>query len=263
MNPMTNMAHGASHSSVGQRALASNRSQAINNLGILVLFVAFLAGKFSLTRISYDYESLGGIVTDVAYWFVLPLLVLAAISINRSKFQATPAPRSFGAFALCACLLNVYMALSSTWSPYPTTDIAGQLLLVVFLIAVAYVFLRWGTEKQLSLILTITFWAGLVYAVGGLATGLNSQGRLAALGVGRTFMCALLGAGLLQAPISFLHNESDLSSWPFRYCLSLPWVQARAVELLHWQSVGCLWRCLFCRVIFGGARYSGSELHWE
>ena len=195
----------------------SHQGQTINHLGILVLFVAFLAGKFSLTRISDYFENLG-LIAYVAYWFVLPLLLLALLSLKwdglHISISAPVSSHIFGAFALFVSLLNIYMALSSVWAPYPDPDSVSQLLLAVILVAFAYVFLRWGAEKQLSLILILTFASGLVYAIAGLADGLDG-GRLSAFGGGPNVFVRVVGSGFVAGLYLFFSQRKRFVIWTF------------------------------------------------
>lgn len=206
---MTNTARVAPNTPTSYKTPMSYRRQTINQMGVLVLFVAFLAGKFSLTRIDDRFEYLG-MIAYVAYWFVPPLLLLALLSLSRSRSQisafAPALPRNFGAFALFASLLNIYMALSSGWTLFPDLDSMVQLLIAAVFLATAYVFLRSGTEKQLNLILRITFGSGLVYAVAGLAGGLDG-GRLSAFGGGPNVFVRVVGSGLVAGLYLFFSQR--------------------------------------------------------
>lgn len=217
MKIMMNTARDASDNLTSHKTPMSHQRQTINQLGIVVLFVAFLAGKFSLVRIDDRFEYLGGIAY-VAYWFVPPLLLLVLLSLNWSRYHmpvlAPALSRSFGAFALSTSILNIYMALSSAWAMYPDIDLANQLLLVVVLLAVTCLFLRWGTEKQLNLILIITFGSGLVYAAGSLAGGLD-VGRLAAFGGGPNVFVRVTGSGLVAGLYLFFAQRKRFVIWAF------------------------------------------------
>lgn len=152
---------------------------------------------------------------DVAYWFALPLFLLVSCSIAISKLHAFTLPQSFRAFALCVCLLYSYMAFSSFWSLNQDLYAVSQLLVVVLFMSCAYVFLRYETEKQLRLILSITLWTGIAYAIGAFSSYPDISGRLSAFTGGPNVFVRITGSGLIAGMYLFFQQGKRMFLWSF------------------------------------------------
>jgi O-antigen ligase len=174
----------------------------IDCLAITLLFFAFLSGGFSLSRIDRNFRELGWL-DNVAYWFLLPLLLLASMTLYKNsalnRFEACEKAmyRSFRAFVLSAILLHCYMALSAFWAPVQNIELSIDIFMLSLYMILIQVFLRGEHERKMTLVIEWTFWSGVIYAIGGvLSSGLEAQ-RMAAFGGGPNVFVRVVGGGLI------------------------------------------------------------------
>lgn len=171
----------------------------IDDCAIILLFFALLAGKYTLTRFSEGLQE-SGLFSLVAYYFLLPLFFLAIIFIYSRKYYWIKMPWDFSAFMYSSVILNVYMSISASWAPFSNLDLALQVALVPILLALSYLFLRHRAKRETTLILQLTFGAGLIFGIGGLASsGFSGFGidRMSAFGGGPNVFVRVVGGGLI------------------------------------------------------------------
>lgn len=187
----------------------------IDCFAITVLFFAFLAGGFSLSRIDDKFRELGWL-DNVAYWFLLPLLLLASMALYKNSVlyrygsYAKTRPRNFHAFVVSVILLHCYMALSTNWAPSPNMELSADIFLLSLYMALIPIFLRGKNEHKMTVVIEWTFWSGVIYALGGvLSSGLEAQ-RMAAFGGGPNVFARVVGGGFIAGFYLYLVKERRL-----------------------------------------------------
>lgn len=177
---------------------------------IATLYIAALAGRFTLSRAGVDVDPW---LDDARIWLCAPA-VAAAVGWRYSRTHG-PTPRRWTPAARAlACLLALY-TLSAGWSVPPArladrlTDLAALGILLACAATVSAV----DGERAAQLMLRLAWGAGLVYACAGIVAGGGDQGRYAALGGGPNVFVRVVAVGVLAAVALALSARPGCRWW--------------------------------------------------
>lgn len=184
----------------------------IHHFLIALLFVAMLAGGFSLERLNPNYKSLG-LFGQPRYW-LLTILVLcstfALANTNRAKSVLTSLNYAW-LWVVEVTFLHVYIMISFAWAP-SHSGISANLLPIIaipVLLFIAYfLFQRWP-EESIGYFLKLFFWTALVFTVAGLlGPGYWKEGgRLASFWGGPNVFIRIVATGFFGAVYLWVKTE--------------------------------------------------------
>ncbi len=176
-------------------------SERLGLVGLFAVYIALLAGRFDLARLSDALPSFDLRIVAVAVCGYLWCLWSAAERRYgwHARVGAGPLAAAFGAW-------TVWMALSAAWAP---PDARADEHLVDLVLMAALVAMAWSFYSRLPARHRTTpwwwfYWTGLVYVLAAFAQGPDSLGRYSALGGGpnvfvRVVMLAVIAALFLAA----------------------------------------------------------------
>jgi O-antigen ligase len=170
----------------------------IDDFAIILLFIAYLAGKFSLSR--FDIQFIDAFwLSNIVYWFTLPLVCLAMVLIYKYNFRWISLPWNYKAIVISIIALYGYMSLSTIWAPFPDIELAIEVCMIPLFVALLHVFLSYRPERQIKLLFLLTFWAGFIYALAGVVLGGHGADRMAVFGGGPNVFIRIVGSGLIAS----------------------------------------------------------------
>jgi len=171
---------------------------------ILVVFLAMLAGKFTLRRINPSLSNIG-FWGKPAFWFTY--LAVITILVNylseysyRRKITNKKFPDRFWLFIIVTILLHIYMTISVLWTPYwqESVRLIPELLLVVVILLLLPGAFSSEYEKSIEFLFQLIFWSALIYASAGLVNGI-SAGRMSAFGGGPNVFVRVVSSGVFAS----------------------------------------------------------------
>lgn len=171
---------------------------------LLFLFVALLAGRFTLSRIDDDATGL-----DLR-WVFLGLGVFAVMLWWAGAYEYLPKRVPLVGFipfgAWC-----VWMVTSAAWAPpgARVEEVRADLLFLLALLGLAWFVMSWLPSESLDRVWTWLMVTGLIYFVLALAAGPDGQGRFAAPGGGpNTFVRIMMAAAVAALYLAVVKGKN-------------------------------------------------------
>lgn len=173
---------------------------------LLLVFIAILAGRFSLDRLS---ASLPGLDLRIGFLYALVAIILLWVATGHRQIPKPVKVAGSGLFVAWAG----WLAFSSAWAP-PGARIEDKLLDVVLL--AAFTLIAWGIMSRLPAEATVRIWkwmviAALIYFVLAMAAGPGAQGRYAAPGGGPNVFVRVMVLGAIAA---LFYASEKKKMWP-------------------------------------------------
>lgn len=169
---------------------------------VFLLFVAALAGQFSLARIDPQYESAGYLVQP-RIWLIASLVLLSIPFVFPPRKEIADRNKEVSAWLLLVILFHFYMAITYSWSLQGehARNAVVSLLLVVVLVVVGYALVRFDARAAITIFLYLFFIASLLYATVGLGQLLagGSGRRLSVFLGGPNVYVRVVGTGVILA----------------------------------------------------------------
>lgn len=166
----------------------------IGALLLLVTFIAILAGRFSLSRISPALPSV-----DLRYGFAF-LLVIAGLLWLTVSHEYLPKPAKLAGGGLFLAWVG-WMVTSSAWAPKGArvASTVEDLVFLVFFILVAWTLMRILPAEDTERVWKWMLVGALIYFVLAMADGPGDQGRYAAPGGGPNVFVRVMILGAFAA----------------------------------------------------------------
>lgn len=161
---------------------------------LLLTFVAMLAGRFSLNRLSSALPS-----TDLRYGFAFLLVTVGLLWLTVSH-QYLPKPAKLAGGGLFVAWAG-WMITSSAWAPKGArvADTVEDLIFLLFFILVAWTLMRLLPAEATERVWNWMLVGALIYFVLAVADGPGDQGRYAAPGGGPNVFVRVMILGAIAA----------------------------------------------------------------
>ncbi|MDR6555747.1 O-antigen ligase [Arthrobacter pascens] len=172
---------------------------------LLLVFIAMMAGRFSLDRLSPSLPS-----ADLRLVLLYGIVLLALIWFNGAR-EHLPKPVMFGGSGLFLAWA-AWLAFSAGWAPAGART--SDTLLDVALL-VAFTLMAWMLMRRLPAEVTDRIWkwmivAAMIYFVLAMAAGPGAQGRYAAPGGGPNVFVRVM---VLGAIASLYFSSTKKKAW--------------------------------------------------
>ncbi|MBG0562745.1 O-antigen ligase family protein [Actinoplanes aureus] len=172
---------------------------------VVVVFIAALAGRFTLDRVGMDVP----VFNDVR----VPLLLAVLMCLLLEAHRIGPRAAVGGYCVLPIIGLHGYQVLSATWTP-PGAAIApviGDLFAVVFFVVVYYTLAKWDRDHVTRITLCCFHAAAWVYFLAAsTGRGHAAGGRWAALGGGPNVFVRVMMLGVITSIYLYVSSGGKL-----------------------------------------------------
>jgi O-antigen ligase len=174
-------------------------------LVVVVVFIAALAGRFTLDRVGVDVP----VFNDVR----VPLLLTVLMCLLLEAHRIGPRAAAGGYCVLPVLGLHGYQVLSATWTPPGAVigPMIGDLFAVVFFVVVYYTLAKWDRDHVTRITLCCFQAAAWVYFLAAsTGRGHAAGGRWAALGGGPNVFVRVMIVGAISSFYLYARSGAKL-----------------------------------------------------
>ncbi|TYB38701.1 O-antigen ligase family protein [Micromonospora sp. AP08] len=189
------IANAARPAVTGPEAFARRPRPGASAVLLTAVFVVALAGRFSLDRAGLPIPG-GGDLRKPLCAALLGVAILWQV-IRTTRGEAGPWPRLFLAFSA----LVGFQLLAALWAPWGARvdQATWDLVFLWVLVLVTVAFSAGDPRRAATVLLVLMLVAGVVYAVGALQAGPQSQGRYSAFGGGPNVFVRVVSLGVIAS----------------------------------------------------------------